>query len=47
VVTFNRYHLGRSPNICVNIDKNSLDAMNRGAEFHLDLLTDDTMFTKF
>jgi len=46
VFTSNRYHL-RSPNTCVNIVKNPLGAMNRGAEFHLGLLTDDAMFTKF
>jgi len=38
VVTSNRCHLGRSPDICVNIIQNSLGAMSRGAEFHLSFL---------
>ena len=38
VVTFNRCHFGKSPNICVNIIKNLLGGMNRGAEFTLALL---------
>jgi len=46
-VTSNRCRLGRSPNTCVNIVKNPFGAMNHGVEFHLGLLTDDAMFTKF
>jgi len=30
----------------MNIIKNPLSAMNRGAEFHLGLLSNDTMLTK-
>jgi len=41
VVISNRCYLGRSLNICVNIVKNPLSAMNRDAKFHLGLLTDD------
>ena len=47
VITSNRCNLDRSPNIRVNIVKNPLDAMNHGTEFHLGILTDDTMLTEF
>jgi len=47
MVTSNRYRLGRSLNICVNIFKNPFGAKNRDAEFQLDFLTEDAMFTKF
>jgi len=47
VITSNRCHLGRFPNIRVNIIKNLLGAINYSAEFHLGLLTDKVMLTKF
>jgi len=47
VITSNRCRLGRSPNICVNIVKNPLGAMNSGVDFHLSLLSDDAMRTNF
>jgi len=43
VVISNRYYLGRCLNICVNIVKNSLNAMSRNVKLHLDLLSDDTI----
>jgi len=46
VVISHKCRLGRSPNICVNIVKNVLDAMNRGAEFYLGLLADEVILTK-
>jgi len=46
IITSNRCCLDRSPNIYVNIIKNFLAAMNRGAVFHLGLPTDDAMLTK-
>jgi len=46
VVSFNRCHLGKSSDICVNIIQNPLGAMSRCAGFHLDLFFDDAMFTK-
>ena len=47
VVSSNRYRLDRFLNIGVNIIQNPLGAVSRYAEFHLGLLSDDTMFTKF
>ena len=47
VVISNRSRLGRSLNIRMNKIKNSLSVMNRGAKFHIGLLTDDAMLTKF
>jgi len=41
MVTSNRCHLGRSPDICVNIIQNSLDAMSCGAKSYLGLLSND------
>ena len=46
VVTSNRCHLDRSPDICVKKIQNLLGAMSRGAEFHLGLLFEDAIFTK-
>ena len=47
VVTSNKWCLSRSPNIYVNIVKNFLSTINHGAKFHLGLLSDDAMLTKF
>jgi len=46
MVTSNRYRLGRFPDICVNIIQNPFGAVSHGAESHLDLLSDDAMFTE-
>jgi len=46
VVTSNRCRLSRSLNINVNIIQNPLGAVSHCAEFHLDLLSYDAMFTK-
>ena len=47
VVTSNRCHFDKSPNIYVNIVKNLLGAMNHSVEFYLCLLFDDALLTKF
>ena len=46
VVTSNRYCIGRSPNISVNIIQNPLGAVSLCDEFHRGLLFDDAIFTK-
>jgi len=47
MVISNRCHLGRSPDICVNIIQNPLGPMSCDIKSHLSLLFDDAIFIKF